>query len=231
MKKLPFILLLIMVLSCKEESETPNEELNLSSSATATDKDGNIYEVGFEQASSINQNPFVRKTDESGNTLWKVNYEKSAVDGRAVLVAIDDNNNVWVTFTVDGGSNEDTNITKHAVANDAFQNVYANSYGSGGGPKASLLAKINPDNGKMEKATFLTARLSSGKTNTLQIEKIGFSATGILLEVKSAAWPPGVGKKYSRYPDITDEDRIDNAFFVTYEIAFDLSEIITAKIK
>ena len=37
-----------------------------------TDNDGNTYEVGFNQITSINQNPFVRKRSNSGNTLWNI---------------------------------------------------------------------------------------------------------------------------------------------------------------
>jgi len=231
--RIEYIALLFMLMpfaSCDDNATTDIIELPTAGSV-ATDNDGNTYEAGFQQASSINQNPFVQKLDEDDHIIWQVIYEKSAVDGRANLVNIDTQNRPWVVFSVDGGSNEDSYITKEAVKVDAFNNVFASGYGSGGGPKVSILARLDPASGEIEKATFLTARLNNGKTNSLNIENIGFTDDHVLVQTKSAAWPPGEGTSYQRYPDITDEDRIDNAFFVDYEISYDLNTISKATIR
>ncbi len=53
-------------------------------SATAQDAAGNCYEVGYDQVTRINQNPFVRKVKASGKEVWHVVYESILSDGRAV---------------------------------------------------------------------------------------------------------------------------------------------------
>lgn len=207
-----------------------SQEGALSSSQTAIDDQGNTYKVGYTQVSSKNQDPFVAKIDKNGNQLWKVVHESSPVDGRAILVNVDSNNQPWVVFSVDGGSYDAGYITKKSVEADAFKGVYQHSYGRGGGAKVSVLAKINPDNGLITKATFVTARITSGKTNTLKIKELGFSGNNPVVKVSSSAWPPGAGSKYTRFPSITDQDRIDGSFKVKYVFAEDLSSITDASL-
>lgn len=209
---------------------TSSDTLGLVALNAVADASGNVYTIGFDQVSSNNQDPFIRKEDSGGNLIWKLNYESTGVDGRGTNIFIDGSGNIWATFTVDGGSNSNDYITQKEVEAGAFTSVYANSYGSGGGPKATILAQINPTTGKIIKGTFLTARLTSGKTNTLRIKKIGIKNGNIAVFTESAAWPPGEGTFYDRFPNITNADRINGAFKVYYEFQTDLSEILVAKI-
>lgn len=226
--------LFLTLISCGNDDEaTPTSngqtiDTDFNSSATATDASGNVYDVGFDQASSNNQNPIVTKTNASGNVLWQVNHETTGVDGRATLVVIDNDNNPWVVFTVDGGSNDNTYISKKDIEDGAFSGVFMNSYGNGGGPKVSLIARLNPDTGDIVKGTFVTARLTSGRTNSLSITEIGFANGNVAFKISSAAWPFGTGTSYERMPNITDADRVDNAFKIYYEMKTDLSEVVVA---
>jgi len=228
------LLLGFHLVSCESEEgdSTPNPDntsnISLSSEGEASDNAGNTYSVGFGQASGNNQNPFVEKKNSSGDRVWRLTYEATGVDGRATLVTVDGSGNPWVIFTVDGGSNDNQYITRKEVENNAFSGVYSNSYGSGGGPKVVVIARLNPDNGQIVKGTFITARLTNGRTNTLNITKIGFQNGNFAFEISSAAWPPGKGTSYQRFPDITDEDRVDGAFKIYYEINMNLSEIVEA---
>ena len=133
-------------------------------------------------------------------------------------------------FTVDGGSYDDAYISKYKVEKDAFSGVYQNSYAAGGGPKVSVLAKINPASGMISKATFLTARKNDGKTNGFGVDEIKVSPEAIILKATTSAWPPGEGKAYNKFPAITDADRIDGWFKMYYEISHDLSSIKRAEI-
>ena len=233
-----FLLLILGVLGCSKSSDEPAPNTNtgvpanaqLSNASEATDSQGNQYSVGFDQASGNNQNPFVIKKDNQGNQVWKVTHENTGVDGRGVLLAIDSNDNPWVVFTVDGGSNDGGYITKKQVDANAFSGVFMNSYGRGGGPKASVIALLDPANGNIKKGTFMAARLTNGNTNTLNITQIGFNDGNIAFEISSAAWPPGTGTSYDRFPNITDADRVDGAFKIYYEIKTDLSEIVVANL-
>lgn len=232
-KNLIFLSLLFLTLiSCGDDDEAnPSGQtvnVNLTSTSEATDASGNVYTVGFDQASSNNQNPVVTKKDASGSTVWQINHETTGVDGRATLVVIDGDNNPWVVFTVDGGSNDNTYISKKNIESGAFSGVFMNSYGSGGGPKVSLIARLNPDTGDIVKGTFVTARLTNGNTNSLSITEIGFENGNVAFKISSAAWPFGTGTSYERMPNITDADRVDNAFKVYYEMTTDLSEVVVA---
>jgi hypothetical protein len=221
------LLSLVLLESCKKDDDPQNPDVVTYFSANeATDSQGNQYLTGFDQVSSNNQNPYVQKRDGNGNELWRYNYETTGVDGRGVIVAIDGQDRPWVIFTVDGGSNDTDYITRLRTDPDAFNGVYANSYGTGGGPKVSVIARLDPETGTIMRATFVTARLTSGNTNTLEITRIGFTDGQVSFEISSAAWPPGPGLAYTRFPDITDDDRIDGAFKISYAMDEELKEIL-----
>ena len=65
-----------------------------------------------------------------------------------------------MAFSCTGGN------TDYKATTGSFQT----SYGSGGGPKITFLAKINPANGDIQAATFVGCKLDDGKTNTLRNE-------------------------------------------------------------
>lgn len=228
---LSLLLLLAAPFACKKSSDSPNPSAGLNSSNVAQDSQGNRYEVGFDQVSDINQNPYVRKLNAAGQEQWRINHEATPVDGRAVLVAIDSEDKPWVVFTMDGGSNDANYINRKELDNsNAFTGVFQNGYGSGGGPKVSILARLNPANGKIEKGSFVTARLTNGNTNTLNITKLGFVDNRPAFEISSAAWPPGEGSSYTRFPNITDADRINGSFIIYYEMNRALSSIERAQL-
>ncbi len=61
------------------------------------------------------------------------------------------------------------------------------SYGSGGGPKGAVIARINPTNGGVYYATFLTAkRPDNGKTNSLLVTSLLWN--GANLTVRATSW-------------------------------------------
>ncbi|MCC5944737.1 MAG: hypothetical protein JJT94_07355 [Bernardetiaceae bacterium] len=233
------LLFLFLMSSCEEADVThggptgDDATIALSAQTSISDAAGNTYQVGFDQVSSNNQDPFVRKTNRNGEELWRLRYENTPVDGRALLVALDAAQNPWVVFSVDGGSNDGGYITRKELDNsEAFTNVFQNSYGRGGGPKVSVLARLNPENGKIQRGTFVTARLDNGNTNTLRIVKLGFVSDGRTpaFEIESAAWPPGEGSSFVRMPNLTNDDRIDGAFKIYYEMDTNLSAIRTARL-
>lgn len=195
-----------------------------------SDAQGHRYRIGFDQVTSINQDPYVEKTDANGQRVWKVHYEDTPVDGKGRCLYLSPDGQLWAAFSVDGGSNDGGYINRKAVASDAFSGVFANSYGSGGGPAVAVLARLDPNTGQILKGSFLAARLSSGNSNTLNIEKLGMKNGRIALFASTAAWPPGKGRSYARFPNISDADRINNAFLMYYELDQNLSEILSAKI-
>ena len=224
-----YALLVSLLLSCEDEENII--PLDIKASSTVTDLDANVYTVGYVQQSRNNQDAIVEKRDSDGNILWKVSHAASPADERATLVVLDHAQNPWIIFTVDGGSYSDAYITKKHVEQGAFENVYQNSYGKGGGPKVAVIARLNPEDGRIMKASFLTARLNSGNTNSLTVENLQISNELVELEVKTSAWPPAAGTSYRKMPDITDEDRVDNAFLLRIQMDSALSEILDSKLR
>lgn len=224
-----------VLLSACSGDESPNPvpggEGSLTSETNVTDREGNTYLVGTFQATANNQNPIVEKRNAEGRLLWSRYHETTGVDGRATLIALDANEQPWVVFTVDGGSNDANYITSLSTTAGAFEGVYEASYGRGGGPVVSVVARLDPGSGELVKGSFISARLSSGNTNTLRITAIGFREDQVIMEASSAAWPPGEGSSYERFPDITDADRVDGAFLLYYEMSNDLSAITTARLR
>ncbi|WP_448519147.1 hypothetical protein [Rhodoflexus sp.] len=55
-----------------------------------------------QQAST--KNSFVRKFNGQGQEQWRLVYENTPLDGRGVMIALDEAQNPYVVFTLDGGS-------------------------------------------------------------------------------------------------------------------------------
>ncbi|MCU0438160.1 MAG: hypothetical protein MUC49_09600 [Raineya sp.] len=153
---------LMTVLACKKNSSEPQFTVESIKRNTASEKTvvvGNdTYVAGYAQVSSNNQDAYVIK-ETSGKTVWAKYYDKSPDDSRGEALAIE-GNTLIVAFSCTGGNTELT----------ATQSSFQNSYGSGGGPKITFLARLNAQNGNIEAATFIGCKLNDGKTNTLRPE-------------------------------------------------------------
>jgi hypothetical protein len=218
----------IFIFSCQEkEQPTIVPDIEFSNTTMVFDDSGNQYTIGFDQVSSINQDPYIEKNSPQGETIWRLRYEETPVDGRGILLGWFEGK-LFAVFSVDGGSTLLNYINSHKAKPGAFQAVFQSGYERGGGPKVSVICEIDPQDGKIIKGTFLTARLNNGNTNTLSVRELAYHQGIIYLKATSAAWPPGVGIRYIRMPDIDDNDRIDNAFWLYYEFKDDFSEILKA---
>ena len=238
MKKLSsihiFYAVFFTLISCSDLDDDANvrspEAIDtvLISQKTTTDADGNRYETGFNQAGPENQNPFVRKKTPDGQIIWTKIYEATDVDSSGELIQIDEQGNVWVVFSIDGGSTDATYINQKEIEPGAFTNTYQSSYGTGGGPRVAVITRINPTSGLITKGSFVTAQLNNGDTNTLSVTSTGFNDGNFAFQVTTGAFPPGTGTSYEKFPGVTDQDRVDGAFKVYYEINFGLTEITRA---
>ncbi len=234
-----FTFLILLSSACdKKEDDTQNpSDKPLSVSTTeATDKNGNVYKVGLEQVSSNNQNPFVEKYNSAGTLLWKKIHASTGVDERAVLVSIaEDGTTPFVVFTVDGGSNDSNFITKKETESGAFDNVFLNSYGrASGAAKVAVIARLNPENGKISKATFLMSRTKEGninateKTNTFVVDNFDVTSNAVRIEGRSWFLPPSkdaTASNFVHHPDATEENKSGSSWKMYIEMPLDLSKI------
>ena len=143
-------------------------EANLIDLGAAKVSFGNttVY-IGTNQVSSNNQDPIVTSFT-NGLRDWVSSYDSSGIDGRGVGLLWDEaSSNLYGVFTADGGSNGANSFGSTAQG-------WLGSYGRGGGAKASVLLKLNPDSGEAEAGTYLRSQLPNGNTNTVAPTDLDF---------------------------------------------------------
>lgn len=143
-----------------------------------------IY-IGTQQASVTNQNPIVASFT-NGTADWIINdYEVGPPDGRAVGVLWDGAYLLYVAMVVDGGG---SGIEVHT------SNGWQTSYGAGGGPRVTVLLRLNVNSGRPMAGTFAIARLASGNTNVLVPTNLDFVNGRPVLFADSAFAPLDVNR-------------------------------------
>ncbi len=130
------------------------EDLESSGAAAVHIGDASIY-AGYEQVSGNNQDPVLVRIDGDSQS-WCQHHEETPPDGRALGLTWDGGERLYAVYTVDGGGS----------GFDAHVDGWLASYGMGGGPKVSVLLAVDAGTGIPAHGTYVTARLSDGKTNT-----------------------------------------------------------------
>ena len=138
--------------------------------------------AGTHQASSQNQNPVVASF---GTHTWcHDDYETGTPDGRGTGLLHDPDRGLAVVLSVDGGGSGLETLT-----NGGWQR----SYGQGGGPRVSVVLRIDPATGTVlegsegRQGSFLVSKLSDGRTNSLSVTDLFFNTAGELV-VNADAW-------------------------------------------
>jgi hypothetical protein len=230
------LVFLLLLAGCDSVSSSEEDDSNGAPTApekntSVTDEAGNRYEVGFEQVSSNNQDPYVEKQNSEGTRLWRLHHDETPVDGRAIAVALDDEDRPYVVFTTDGGSNDDDRFQRHHAESGAFADAPFGSYGSGGGPKVSIVARLDAETGDIERGTFLRAQLTNENTNTLAATGLAVTGDTVRMSVESAAWPPAAGATETTWERF-DPDRFNNENRppLLYSFSANLTEISNVQV-
>jgi hypothetical protein len=149
--------------------------------------------IGYRQVSADNQDPVVRAfsaSDPAGGYV-RTDYETSGDDGRGFGL-LTDGVSLYALFSATG--------TQGAPATD-YRRFTAGgwlpSYGSGGGARVSVLARLDPATGEPIEGTFVSAILASGNANTLVGTGLDYRTlpggeTAILVEGDSFFSPRGL---------------------------------------
>jgi hypothetical protein len=217
---------LLSVTACgtTDTDDSIPSDIFLSTSSSMTDQGGNRYEVGIRQTDDGWNNPVVTKQDANGELLWSLEHDNSPVDVRAEVVTLDTNQRPWVVFTLDGGSSSNSYITLRATSETAFQSVFQSNYGQGGGPQVSVIARLNPENGVIERATFLTARMDNGNTNRFRVRGIGVADGFVRIQGESGFRPPHAGTSFTPHPEATEFGPC-GSFLMQIDLTYSLNEI------
>ncbi|MDW7690743.1 hypothetical protein R9C00_21705 [Flammeovirgaceae bacterium SG7u.111] len=236
--KLKYILfaVLLPIVGCSLfEKDEEKEEIILPETLTLVkDRIGNTYEVGYDQVSNTNQDPYVQKTDAAGNVSWRVAHAISGLREQATLVNLDPEDNPWVVFSVNGSDSTDASFQKRYSQTHAFDSVLFSDYGYGGGAEVSILAKLNRENGQIEKATFLIARTKEGsifspfETNSFRVNAFGVGYEKVVVEAQSWYRPPSAESTEDNFvfhPAAVNEHAIGSYWEMSLVMPLNLSEL------
>lgn len=147
-----------------------------------------VFTIGYQQVSSNNQNPLVLRFDEGQLSWASDNLETSGDDGKGYGLLWDGAQNLYGVFTATG---------TQGPADEDYRRFtekgWLTSYGSGGGPKVTVLLQLDPQTGDGLAGTFISSQLSSGNSNSLVVTELGFGENGAVV-VRADAWysPRGV---------------------------------------
>ncbi|MBE9034917.1 hypothetical protein [aff. Roholtiella sp. LEGE 12411] len=141
-----------------------------------------IY-IGYRQVSSQNKDPRIVRFDNGVKKWCRGDYETTNDDGTGYGLLWDGGNVLYGIFT-STGSQTGNDFRRYANGR------WLSSYGSGGGAKVSVIARLNPTNGDVYYATFLSAKKANdGKTNSLVVTKLSLNGTNLTVQADSW-WTP-----------------------------------------
>lgn len=199
---------------------SPSDSLaDITGSGAAFVQSGNrrIF-IGTHQASALNQNPIIASSTD-GVLDWVVaDYETGANDGEGMGLLWDQADRLYAAFTITG--NDVLNISLARFSTTGWQTFY----GSGGGPRATFLLRIDPSDGQPMTGTFVIARLSNGNTNNMIPVDLEFLGNRVILRAESFFSPLRVDKER-----MVQDDSGTSPF--DYRIMFspDLSQALVAE--
>ncbi|MCC5615789.1 hypothetical protein LC605_12060 [Nostoc sp. CHAB 5836] len=141
-----------------------------------------IY-IGYQQVSSNNKNPVTIRFDNGIKTWCKTDYETTNDDGTGYGLYWDGANVLYGVYS-STGSQTGNDFRRFATGR------WLSSYGSGGGPRVAVIARINPADGQVGYATFLSAKKAdNGQTNSLVVNNLSWDGTNLTVQAKSW-WTP-----------------------------------------
>lgn len=139
-----------------------------------------IY-IGYQQVSSVNKNPLLIRFNNGVRAWCKSNYEVTGDDSTGYGLIWDGSSVLYGVFSATGTQGTSSQDFRRFATNG-----WLKGYGSGGGPKIAILARINPSTGNVASATFLSAVRRNGKSNSVTVT--GLSWTGTNLVVRANSW-------------------------------------------
>jgi hypothetical protein len=142
--------------------------------------------IGTWQASSINQNPIIASFDSKNpeNNWIRTDYEVTGADGRGYGLFWD-GKALYGFFSVDGTQGVASEDFRRTA--DGATQSWLRSYGQGGGPKVSVVARIDPATGKMTRSAYLSSILSNGNSNSLLIKGAELSRDNTVI-LRADSW-------------------------------------------
>ncbi|MCW5316600.1 hypothetical protein GTQ43_23110 [Nostoc sp. KVJ3] len=141
------------------------------------------FYIGYQQVSSNNKNPVTIRFNNGIKAWCRTDYETTNDDGTGYGLYWNGGDVLYGVYS-STGSQPGNDFRRFATGR------WLGSYGSGGGPKVAVIARINPANGQVSYATFLSAKKAdNGQTNSLVVRTLSWNGTNLTVEAKSW-WTP-----------------------------------------
>lgn len=204
-------------------SSNPSDEADVETLGGSSITVGSrSFYIGYRQVSSINQNPILVSFDSQNpdNNWSRTDYEVTGSDSRGYGLFWS-GSDLYAAFSIDGA--QGTSDEDFRRASQETTQSWLRSYGSGGGAKISVLARIDPLTGELLDAAHLSALLSNGKSNSLIIEDIRVNDSGNLVVHAQSWFAP-------RNPDGSRMSQVGSGsspFDYTLEITPDLKQVVS----
>lgn len=139
-----------------------------------------IIYIGYQQVSSINQDPRMVRFDNGVRTWCKTDYDTTGADGRGYGLLWNGSSILYAAFSTDGTQGTSSQDFRRFATNG-----WLTTYGQGGGRKVAILARIDPKTGNVLNATFLSALLSNGESNSLAVKGLSWTGTNLVVQADS----------------------------------------------
>lgn len=148
---------------------------------------GQTIYIGYQQVSSNNKDPIAVSFSNGGQDWCRTDYETSGDDNTGYgLYWNGQPDGLYAAFSVTGTQGASSTDFRRFATNSWLRSYTDGSPGGGGGAKAAIVARLNPTTGDVLEATFITALLSSGRTNSLTVTDLELSNT--VLRVNANSW-------------------------------------------
>jgi hypothetical protein len=205
-------------------------EAELSSKTTQKVTSGNttIY-IGTASVSTGNdignKDPWAASFTNGVLNWYNDDYEVTNDDSSGTQLVWDGGDRLYATFTSTGTQGTEAEDFRRFAKSGWLKSYTDGSPQGGGGGRVSILARLNPTNGDVQTATFLTA-LNGQKTNSLFVESMALSGDNLVVQAKSAFAPRKPNKSAMvRKDGVTADPNLPN---YTVEFAPDLGSVISA---
>ncbi|MEH1970781.1 hypothetical protein [Nostoc sp.] len=137
--------------------------------------------IGYRQLSN-NKDPIIARFNNGIKAWCRTDYETTKDDGTGYGLYWNGGSVLYGVFS-STGSQTGNDFRRFAIGR------WLPSYGSGGGPKVAVIARINPANGDVSYATFLSAKKAdNGQTNSLVVNNLSWNSTNSTLTVQAKSW-------------------------------------------
>jgi len=137
--------------------------------------------IGYRQVTSINKNPVLIRFDGWKRTFCRTSYEVTGDDSTGYGLYWNGSKALYAVFSSTGTQGTSSQDFRRFATKG-----WLKSYGSGGGAKIAIVARVLAANGNVTHATFLSARKSDGKSNSLTVKDLSFA--NAQLTVRADSW-------------------------------------------